>query len=335
MLALLLFAADPAAPVPGPTKTFNDWEVACDNVHRCEMTSLVPDQEMVDGNSGDVSLSIAREPGPGGGFIVDLTVPDGQKGDISLRVDEKVIAGGDVRNGGITLKGDVAARVVAAMIAGHKASATALGGAEIGHVSLAGSSAALRFIDADQGRAGSVTAAVAKGAKPAGAVPATLPLPRVPSVAANGKPAPVTAALRKAMLAASTCDADDTNSKDAPSAWALGGGKTLVLLPCGAGAYNYMTVPFIVAGGKTVKATFDSSVGFEPGAEPLLVNAAWDEAKYRLTSYAKGRGMGDCGSSQTYSWDGTRFRLIAASEMRECRNSLNWLTIWRAEQVTR
>ena len=239
--------------------------------------------------------------GAGGGFTVDVTVPDSAKGEISVRVDDKVIAGGGVRNGAITLGGDMAARIVAAMIAGRKASVTAVGGAEIGHVSLAGSSAALRFIDAEQGRAGSVTAAVAKGAKPAGAVPAALPLPVVPSVAANGTPAPVTPALRKAMLAASTCDAEDANTKDALSAWALGGGKTLVLLPCGAGAYNYMSVPFIVAGGKPVRATFNSPVGFggEPGTDPMLVNAEWDETRYRLTSYAKGRGMGDCGSSET------------------------------------
>src|SRR5258706_2188359 len=186
MLALLLPPPAPAAPVPGPTKTLSDWAVDCDNVHRCEMTSLVPDQEMVDGTGGDVALSITREPGPAGGYIVEVTVPDGQQGEISLRVDDKVIGGSGVRNGGITLEGDMAARIVAAMIAGRKASVTAVGGAEIGHVSLAGSSAALRYMDAEQGRAGSATAPVAKGAKPASAVPAARPFPLVPCRAGEG-----------------------------------------------------------------------------------------------------------------------------------------------------
>ena len=86
MLALLLLAVDPAAPVPGPIKTFVDRAVACDNIHRCE-TSLTPDRAMVDGT--------------GGRFTVGVAVPDSAKGEISVGIDDKVIGGG-VRNGAIT-----------------------------------------------------------------------------------------------------------------------------------------------------------------------------------------------------------------------------------------
>jgi hypothetical protein len=336
MLALLLLATDPTAPRPGPIKTFGDWEVACDNVHRCEMTSLTPEQEMVDGTGGEVSLSIVRQPGPAGSFTIEVGVPDSEKGEVSVRVDDQVIGGGDARDGTMTLRGDVAAQIVTAMINGHKASLTDIGGADIGRLSLAGSAAALRFIDSEQGRAGGVTAAVAKGPKPASTISGALPLPQVPSVMASGKPAPVTPALRKAMLSASSCDADDSNTKDALSAWALGGGKTLMLLPCGAGAYNFSSVAFVVEGGKPVLARFDSPAGFgEDRSNTMLVNADWDAKKAQLTSYAKGRGLGDCGSSETYVWDGTRFRLIEATQMGECRGSINWLTIWRATPVKR
>ena len=72
LLALLALAAD---PVPGPIKSFGDWVVACDNVHACEMTSLLPGENPFPGENESfdaVALSIARAPGPAGGFDVEL-----------------------------------------------------------------------------------------------------------------------------------------------------------------------------------------------------------------------------------------------------------------------
>ena len=43
MLILAMLALAQAAPQQGPMKTFGDWVVACDNVKRCEMTSLQPE----------------------------------------------------------------------------------------------------------------------------------------------------------------------------------------------------------------------------------------------------------------------------------------------------
>ncbi|HTG39817.1 DUF1176 domain-containing protein [Sphingomonas sp.] len=52
-----------------------------------------------------------------------------------------------------------------------------------------------------------------------------------------------------------------------------------------------------------------------------------------LASYAKGRGIGDCGVSQRFIWDGPRFRLIEQAEMSECRGSIDYITTWRAMPV--
>jgi hypothetical protein len=38
-----------------------------------------------------------------------------------------------------------------------------------------------------------------------------------------------------------------------------------------------------------------------------------------LTSYAKGCGLGDCGSRQSFVWDATRFRPSEQADMSECR----------------
>ena len=50
-----------------------------------------------------------------------------------------------------------------------------------------------------------------------------------------------------------------------------------------------------------------------------------------LTSYAKGRGLGDCGVSQSLAWDGRRLRLVDQSEMPECRGNTDTITTWRAK----
>jgi hypothetical protein len=210
---------------------------------------------------------------------------------------------------------------------------------DVALASLKGSSAALRFIDAQQGRAGTVTAAVAKGAKPAGAVPAAPAIPRVASVRPAGTAAAFTPAMRRALDKSSECgSAYEGGTGDPPAAetHALGGGQTLVLLPCGNGAYNYSTRPYIlVPGGKPVAARFDSPPGMVPEGGPELVNARFDAKTGRLDSYSKARGLGDCGSAETYVWDGAVFRLVEARAMPECRGSVNWLTIWRAEAVAR
>ena len=335
--SLLLFAAAEAAvprPALGPIKTFGDWVVACDNVQVCEMTSLIAENDAGDGGDSGASFSVARAAGPDGGFFFELSSNGGIDGPVSVRIDGKRIADGTVEKDGMTLSGDAADRIVAAMANGKRLTLNRKAGKEVAHASLSGSAAALRFIDAEQRRAGTVTAAVAKGTKPASAVPPVAPLPKVPSVAPSGAAAKVTPALIKTMRSLSGCDTEDGQSSDPITGNAIGGGKTLVLLPCGAGAYNFSTVPFVVTAGKPAIARFDSPPGWTVAeGTPNLVNADWDTKLGRLGSYNKARGLGDCGSSETYVWDGTMFRLIEATQMGECRGSINWLTIWRATPV--
>ena len=65
----------------------------------------------------------------------------------------------------------------------------------------------------------------------------------------------------------------------------------------------------------------------------MLVNASWDAKTGQLMSYAKGRGLGDCGSSQSYVWDGSTFRLIEMRMMNQCRGAWDWIPLWRARPV--
>ncbi|MBO9713037.1 DUF1176 domain-containing protein [Sphingomonas sp.] len=328
-----------AAPADDPVKVFGDWVVACDNVKRCEMTSLLPGDEAMpeaDDPAGDSSLSVVREAGPAGGWSVEFSTRP-YAGKASATIDGVAIASGTAREGLVDFSGADAAKLVAAMTNGKEAGLKDASGKPIARISLSGSSASLRFIDAAQGRAGSVTAAVAKGARPATAVPAAAVLPVVKRAMPSGKVESVSKTLRAAMDKLGDCAGVYEGGEGDPpevETHALGGGKTLALLPCGSGAYNFSTVPFIVSGGHATVARFDV-LGGESEAEgiAMLTNAGWDTKTATLSSYDKGRGIGDCGTAEDYVWTGEMFVLVEARSMPECRGSVNWLTTFRAKPV--
>jgi hypothetical protein len=111
------------------------------------------------------------------------------------------------------------------------------------------------------------------------------------------------------------------------------------MMACGAGAYNYQSIPLIASqDGRNIRivpALFDvyrEPTEGEPDPKGYYVtNAEFDEATLTIGEYAKGRGIGDCGVAARYVWDGQAFRLIEQREMSECRGSREMLTTWRAE----
>jgi hypothetical protein len=328
MRGMFLLALATAQTTPGPIQPFGDWAVACDNVRRCEMTSLQPADGDIETNGTE--LSLVREPGAEGELSITVWPPEDAQGAPSLTIDGGRIEGGSVRQGALRFGGVAAQRLATALANGHAARIVAGAGEKTGDISLAGASAALRFIDAQQGRAGGVTALVARGTKPASAVPAVAPLPVVAGLAPGHTRATISRALLAQMNKMSGCDAEyDRDFPQAPAeTGALGDGATLVLLPCGSGAYNMLSAAFVVRAGKPVRATFDN----EPrGLDGELINVSWDAGTGTLSTHAKARGIGDCGEAVTYAWDGSRFRATQIDRMDECRGSANWLTVWRAE----
>lgn len=333
MLVALLVAA--VLPLP-PVKAFGDWAVACDNARVCEMTSLTPEGDAVTDPNG--SLSVQRDPGPSGGFTVEMDADRDLSGSYRIAVDGKPLEAATARGISVTFTGPAAQRIVAAMLNGTRAELLDARGTAIVRISLAGSSAALRYVDAEQGRAGSVTAAAARGSRPPSVVPVPPALPTISYIRPGGAAAALPAGLRARLGKESKCDiAYEAGGPPRPEVerFALGGGQTLVLIPCGAGAYNYSTVGYVLSGGKATPAAYDHDPGFYEHGPPSLINAEWDPATARLTSYSKGRGLGDCGSSASYVWDGKRFRLVEARVMGECRGSINWLRVWYAHTVAR
>ncbi|UYY57594.1 DUF1176 domain-containing protein [Sphingomonas sp. S2-65] len=326
----LLLASLQIGPTPGLEKGFGDWEVACDNVKACEMTSLI--REDADWpEDGPLNVSIAREAGAAAGFTV--TIDTGQaKGPVTVKIDGVELVRATPAKGGLRFAGVEAGRIVEAMANGADLRVEH-GGKVLLSVPLSGSSAALRFIDAEQGRAGTVTAAVAKGIKPVSAVPGVVAAPRVVALRASGKPAVITAALQARMEKLAECEEEERGTSEVTTA-ALGGGATLALLPCMSGAYNTLLVPFVVRGGTVAVADLDySNEGSETA--PMLTNGWWEADRNVLSSRAKGRGIGDCGEAAEYVWDGRGFRLTELRSMEPCRGSTNWLRRWTARAVFR
>ena len=325
--ALLAAAPRPAdAPRPATPRTFTDWAVACDNVRRCTMASLSPES----GDTPGYTVVLARAAGPTAGYELAIgTLADDARRPTRLTIDAQsfVLAR--------SLVGPAAQRLASAIARGRTLRLFDARGRPVATVSLAGAAAALRFIDAEQGRAGTVTATVATGPRPATAVPLAPAAPVIAAPALGNAPAALSPKQIAAMKRTARCEAPPFPDSDwRPQVYPVGAGASLVVLPCSTGAYNLIGAVFVVRGSRVEPARADAPAGFAAtGADPetpvtSVVNARVENGV--LSSYAKGRGLGDCGMTQRFAWDGTRLRLIEQAEMRDCRGNPTFLRTWTA-----
>lgn len=319
-----------ARPAPSDPRTFGDWTVACDNANRCTMASLGPDG----GGVPAWTMAITRAAGPRGGYDIAIDHDGDDKG-TSTAID---IDGRRFAVAGSGLSGTAAGRLASAMVDGRTLAVRHADGSASVPLSLKGAAASLRFIDAAQHRAGGVTATVARGH--ATTVPPAPALPTVVALAPRGTPATPTAVQWAEMRRLARCEdrMADGNSWT-PRRHALGGGATLIVLPCSAGAYNEIDVLFVLRDGRVSAALMDAPSGFAPDSQEAsapvrsVINASFDAGLLR--SYGKARGLGDCGVAQSFAWDGARFRLTEQSVMGECRGNPHFLTVWRTRVVRR
>jgi hypothetical protein len=216
---------------------------------------------------------------------------------------------------------------------------------QTGEVSLDGAMAALLFIDDQQGRVDTVTALARPGPRPAAAVP---PAPSLPLV--RSQPAPADASVGRGVAAlaggwareaAERCALDEPDVSVEPELLApLSGGHILIAVGCGRGAYNFESTFAIARAGtppRVEAARFElppvDSVG-PGGASDSLTNGHFDPAGARLVFFAKGRGLGDCGSSGAYVWTGASFELAEWRSMPECRGVPEplWPALWQSRE---
>jgi hypothetical protein len=330
MTAKVLALAGLAMAAPASAnETFKDWWVACDNTRQCAAFGFAGEAFEMSGY-----LKVARGAGATDAPEAKL-VMEGPPGSWSLAVDGKPIVtvaaaseDGDGRAAAILSAPQTSAVLAAA--ANGKALQVSAAGEPIGAISLAGSSAALRWMDDQQKRAGGVTALIARGPAPASAVPAP-PLPPLvqaaPAVPQAGLPSKPP---KSVMALMGDCDDDIATLEIAPIAARLSPDLTLWAPLCTRGAYN-MIYSFAVVDAKGAAHRLPVRYAGSAEATTELMNVDYDPATRTLSNFEKGRGLGDCGAVNTWVWDGKAFAPTAQDLMGECRGvgPDDWVTTWR------
>lgn len=296
--------------------TFKDWWAVCDNTRDCTAFGFAPE----DGED-HAYLKLSRG-GAAGAPITIAVVAGLDETTWALAVDGKVVPGlGAVpaRENGMylraTLTGAQSAALVSAMANGNKLDIMSAG-QRISGVSLAGSSATMRWVDDQQKRAGTVSAMLAKGDKPASVIPAP---PAVPVVkAAAPVPQKGLGALPRGVQAKLN-DCDDSEARVDPIAGRLAPGVVLWGAVCSQGAYNIVYSLFLTnEQGGEVRA---APIAY-PEADEVsdgLMNITYDARTQTLSNFAKARGIGDCGTQNAWVWDGRQFAPTHQSLMGYCR----------------
>ena len=338
-------AAAPVAPAPAlqitsETKTFRDWSVTCGNDGTCWAFGFTS------GNNGGW-VRIALAPGPDArpqvvfGYWPDSDAKGSAR--IGLTIDGRNFAA-DLNDASEDdapigqIPGD--ARPVIDALAQGKV--MTVRGVSTQDISLHGAAAALLWIDEKQGRLDTPTALMRRGEKPASTVPIAPPLPTVtpaPSADQSGfgdQNQTVPAALRS-RTEVGTCLKESVvpDVSDMVMSARLDARTELWAVPCGSGAYNvthhwYVTGP----GGRDARPAIllgTSGPADNTSPDNWTVNGQYDPGSRTLSAFAKGRGIGDCGTLQTWTWTGQRFVLKEESTMGECAGvpSDFWPVAWR------
>lgn len=330
--AAILAVSGPAlaADRAGELKTFRDWVIGCDNTLACTALGLPPAD-----SAGSAFVKIARAGGPDATAEVSVVVyaeTTPAKPRLRLRLDggkgpglpsDVLAAAFDGQFARARLTGADAVAVIAALLPAKGLTVELLDGAKSlssSPVSLSGSSATLRYMDAEQGRAGGVTALVATGTAAASKVPAAPAAPVVTAIAMSELDPPP----KRRPAGIPAANADDCPIDPKEMAVSLSGGRTLWGVCVSAGAYNF-TYDFSVAGtGKPQPARFEvpgagavMSMG-EEDDYAALTNPGLSDDGMVLSAFAKGRGIGDCGGLAEWVFDGEGFRALTYAAMDTC-----------------
>jgi hypothetical protein len=331
--AILCFAV--TAVQAAPQKSYKDWLLSCDNLKSCTAMSLFP--ENLDSNY--TSMTIHRDAGVNDNlrFIIDF--PKDKKLSRITTDDDAILYINKSRGpeGEIIISDRMAYgylykafrnwsmfKLYAAGQANGKPEAI---------VSLDGLMATLIAMDEAQGRIGTVTALAKSGPKSWETIPQP-PQMLIVYRYRGARTAPANEAFVKAMkkqlrVMAPDCFSSGSNQGDI-EAYALDTRQTLVILGCGAGAYNSNEQIYTVTNGdpKTTVPLIPEGVEKD---DDIFINTSFDPATLSLHHHYKGRGIGDCGESREWVYNGKSFRLVAATEMAECRGRVDWPVTFRAQ----
>lgn len=272
-------------------REFRAWQAVCDADLGCKAET-----HHVGDDPGDYRFRLTRlRDESTWNLVLEVNVADpAEPYDIEVELSggsdvfsRKVEAAAYGRESDLYLLGDDARMLMARLGPASEIAFSILdkdGGAQPARFSLSGLSASLLWIDEKQGRLGSPREA---GTPPQG-------LMRVGAGADEQIPEEILIE----HIRQGECEVfeDLPNGHDFIVA-DLGGERTLYLLPCFSGAYNFGYVAYVGSNGSYEPQWFaDYSDISSWTATPFLVNPDWDGTTRRLTTFNRGRGLGDCGS---------------------------------------
>jgi hypothetical protein len=340
-------------------KTFRDWSVTCNNVKSCVAYSVSLNSEggivtRPRGLSENVTqgwIVIERTAGPASLPVISLSLPDleneGRQVNGTVRLvtaDGRIVPGAQF---GVTV-GQRGALVIASAqtpaflrFARRGTHAIFINGATRRadfFVSLSGLVASGRSMDATQGRTNTMSATIDVGSVPNARVPTAPALPIVTAIAFRARTGGATVPV---VMRARASDCDDAERFDRGGtnikSYDLGAGRVLWAVPCGAGAYNTWDRFYIQTNRNQLsQSIFAGAPRSEDDDANSLVNASVDPAKGIIVSYSKGRGLGDCGTAETWAWNGQGFVIASRSEMIPCGGILAdfWPSTFASRVVT-
>lgn len=337
-LAVVMVMTITGAAQAQVSKTFRDWMVICDNTRVCAAFGFST-------SPGDGFLKIERQPGPGGKLEAGLALfPFGDepppadgwtvKADGVVLFDDLTF---EVGEWGATrvFGGEDAVRLVAAARDASTLTVEGPGGLT-SDIVLSGSSASLRFIDDQQGRAGLTDALAARGDGSPGmaATPPVMPVISVPATPdQSGLPTRLPAFMAN-LQKHEDCDSLGSPEDFPPIKARLAPDLILWGGICSSGAYNF-SYKFFTSdqrGGNVKELSFPYAPGSEENDTVYVTNADFDPDSLTMTAFEKGRGLGDCGSILSWVWNGEAFVLLRQDIMPDCRGvgAEYWPTLYRA-----
>lgn len=343
LAALAAAASLPAKPV---YREVRDFVVACDNLRTC-VARWAPE----DGDAGfDAYLEISRDGRADGRLRIALSEMEGGRPDgRSLRLDGKPIGRDlawrfDPEAAATVTEGEGALALSRRLSEGGRL--TYATGRETRTVTLSGLKAALLAIDEAQGRLGTVGAFVRVGAAASATVPTPPPLPVLTARRADPAltvPPGFAARVRQAQAKVLVRNDCDEERKDADVAWPLNPGEVLVGLGCMMHAYQSSMLLLRAPRDAPEKARLVvmplAAGDLPPGPEDhgRYVEGEWNPETATFFEAAKGRGLGDCGSSTSWVFDGAEFQLAEAHRMNRCSGGPpgDWPTVYRSKVVVR
>jgi len=333
LLWLCLFAGSLAYT----DKVVRDWEAYCDDLLVCRVSTRLSGQTVYSielqrnpAANAPLVFSIMHQGKLEAGSSILLSVP-GELETFSLKVGDGSGFDGVWRFEGV----EIEASLIPAMRAGDSlriiietdegvASQTA---------SLSGVSAVMLFTDEVQDRLGKTDALVAKGDSEA---TGRQTLARGLESSAD-LPAAVLQGWRDHPY---DCTEEDRDLIASFSGYEIRADTDenvrLFIIPCGGpGAYNLIYAGFVFDGqsAKATSLSFPTMSEKGPTNMETIINAGWDEDTRRLSAFAKGRGLGDCGTASMWEWNNNgiwgAFVLVEERRKTECDMKDDaWPLVW-------